>query len=140
MSQNSKTKRPASIWMFSIIALIFGGLTIRSSGLVLFTTGEFHQQQGNFVPFVVWTNFICGFAYVTAATGLFLMKRWATYLAYFITLVTATAYIFFGMHVMNGGLYEMQTVVAMAIRTLFWTVISWLAYYYIMRPDTQPAS
>ncbi len=140
MSQNSKTKRPASIWMFSIIALIFGGLTIRSSGLVLFTTGEFHQQQGDFVPFVVWTNFICGFAYVITATGLFLMKPWATYLACLITLVTVTAYIFFGMHVINGGLYEMQTIVAMAIRTLFWTGISWLAYYHIMRPRIKPAS
>ncbi len=139
MSQVSKTKRPVSIWIFSIIALIFGGLTIRSSGLVLFTTGEFHQQQGNFVPFVVWINFICGFAYVIAATGLFLMKRWATHLAYLITLVTGTTYIFFGLHLMNGGLHEMQTIVAMAIRTLFWTAISGLAYYHIMRPDTQPA-
>ncbi|MCP4188464.1 MAG: hypothetical protein GY763_12750 [Gammaproteobacteria bacterium] len=140
MPQDSKTKRAVSIWIFSIIALIFGGLTLRSSGLVLFTTGEFHQQQGNFVPFVVWTNFVCGFAYVIAATGLFLMKRWAAYLAYLIALVTAAAYTFFGMHVMNGGLYEMQTVVAMAIRTLFWTVISGLAYYYIIRPGTQLSS
>jgi len=51
MSPDSKTNRSVSICVFSIIAFIFGGLTIKSGGLVLFTTGEFHQQQGNFVTF-----------------------------------------------------------------------------------------
>lgn len=135
MSSILTKKRPVAIWIFSIIALIFGGLTIKSGGLVLFTDGEFHQQQGNFVPFVVWVNFISGFAYIVAAVGLFQMQRWAGYMAYLIAIVTALTYILFGMHVMNDGLYEMQTVIAMAIRTSLWVVISLVAYFQFMRRD-----
>ncbi|MCW8887878.1 MAG: hypothetical protein OQK25_02320 [Gammaproteobacteria bacterium] len=130
---SSTTKRPIAIWLISIIAIIFGGMTIKSGGLVLFTDGEFHQQQGNYVPFVVWFNFSAGFAYITAGIGLLLMKRWATYLAYLIAASTAVVFVLFGLHVMNGGLYEMQTVAAMTIRTTLWAIISLVAYFKIIR-------
>ncbi|MCP4488938.1 MAG: hypothetical protein GY820_16750 [Gammaproteobacteria bacterium] len=132
MSQNSKPSRSISIWVFSITALIFGGLSIKSGGLVLFTTGEFHQQQGNYVPFVVWANFLGGFFYIIAAIGLFRLERWAGYIAYLIAIMTVIVYAWFAVHVMNGGLYEMQTVIAMAIRAALWVAISVLAYYKIM--------
>ncbi len=137
MSENSKPNRPVSIWILSTIAFIFGGLSIKSGGLVLFTTGEFHQQQGNFVPFVVWANFLGGFVYIIAAIGLFRLKRWAGYLAYLITIMTIVVYVLFAGHVIGGGLYEMQTVVAMAIRTTLWVAISLLAYSQITRGYAQ---
>ncbi len=133
MSQNAKAGRSISIWVFSIIAIVFGSLSIKSGGLVLFTTGEFHQQQGNFVPFVVWANFLGGFAYIVAAIGLFRLKRWAGYLAYLIISMTVVVYAAFAVHIMGGGLYEVQTVVAMAIRTALWFAIALLAYFQIMR-------
>ncbi|MDH3354123.1 MAG: hypothetical protein OEL79_02775 [Chromatiales bacterium] len=130
---SSTIKRSIGIWVVSIIAVIFGGLTLKSGGLVLFTDGEFHQQQGNYVPFVVWFNFLAGFAYIIAAIGLFKMSRWSGYLAYFIAASTAIVFALFGLHVMNGGVYEMQTVAAMTIRTAVWVVISWVAYVKFMR-------
>ena len=36
---------------------------------------------GNIVPFVLWFNFIAGFAYVIAGCGLFLWKHWAAVLS-----------------------------------------------------------
>ncbi len=135
MSQSLKPVRSISIWVFSAVAIIFGGLSIRSGGLVIFTTGEFHQQQGNFVPFVVWANFLGGFAYIVAAIGLLQLKRWAGFFAYLITSMTVVIYAAFVVHIMGGGLYEMQTVVAMAIRTTLWVAISLLAYFQIMRHE-----
>ena len=130
-------KRPVGIWAISVIALIFGGLTIKSGGLVLFTDGEFHQQQGNYVPFVLWFNFFAGFAYIIAAIGLFKMSRWAGYLAYLIASATAIVFVLFGLHVMDGGLYEVKTVGAMSIRTIVWVVISVVAYFKIMSVRTE---
>lgn len=66
-------KPPKEIWIVAIIALVFGALTVKAGGLVLFSEGEFHQLQGSFVPFVVWFNFIAGFAYIIAAIGIFCM-------------------------------------------------------------------
>ncbi len=132
MSQSAKPNRPILIWSFSIIAIVFGALSIRSGGLVLFTTGEFHQQQGNFVPFVVWANFLGGFAYIVAAIGLLRLQPWAGYLAYIIVSMTVVIYVAFAVHIMGGGSYEMQTIVAMAIRTALWVTIALLAYFQIM--------
>jgi len=133
MSDRSSIQRPVAIWIASIFALIFGLLTLRSAGLVLFTEGEFHQQQGNFVPFVVWFNFSAGFAYIIAAIGLFMMSRWSGYLAYLIAAATAVVFGLFGLHVINGGLYEMQTVGAMTIRVSVWVAIAAVAYFKVMR-------
>ena len=67
MSSTSTIKRPKEIWIVAIVALVFGALSVKAGGLVLFYEGEFHQLQGSFVPFVVWFNFIAGFAYIVAA-------------------------------------------------------------------------
>ena len=129
----STKKRPAVIWVVSLSALIFGILTIKSGGLVLFTEGAFHQQQGHFVPFIVWFNFIAGFAYIIAAIGLFRMTSWSSYLSYMIATATISIFILFGMYVISGGLYEMKTVGVMTVRTSFWMIISFVAYFQIAR-------
>jgi hypothetical protein len=128
------TKRPLAIWIASIIALIFGAATLRSGGLVLFTEGEFHQQQGNYVPFVVWFNFIAGFGYIIAAVGLLALRRWSAYLAFLLAAATVVVFALFGLHVLNGGPHEMQTFGAMTIRTTVWVVISVVAHYQLIRP------
>lgn len=46
-------------------AVGFGLLTIKSGGSVLLG-GETARSAGNYVPFVVWFNFIAAFAYVAA--------------------------------------------------------------------------
>lgn len=60
-----KYKRPLGITLLSIVAILFGIATIKEGGSVLFTEAG-KQAAGNFVPFVVWFNFVAGFAYVVA--------------------------------------------------------------------------
>ena len=50
----------------SIVAIIFGLLTIVSGGGALFGKAD----MGAVVPFVLWFNFFAGFAYVVAGFGL----------------------------------------------------------------------
>ena len=108
-------------------AVLFGALTIMSGGNVLFGGEEALQAAGNVVPFVLWFNFLAGFAYVLAGIGLFLKKRWAAWLSAAILAGTAAVFAAFAIHMFQGGAYEMRTLGAMTLRTIVWAVIAWIA-------------
>ena len=109
------------------VALIFGLMTIASGGKVLFGSDAARAAAGNYLPFVVWFNFIAGFAYVAAAAGLATGQAWAARLALFIALATALAFLVFGLLAMTGTPYEPRTVGAMTLRTALWAGIAWFA-------------
>lgn len=112
-------KKPRSIMIMSIIAIIFGVATIKEGGAVLFTD-EGRVAAGNYVPFVLWFNFIVGFAYVIAGIALFRLKSCVRRLAAVIAVLTTLVFILFGIHIFNGGAYEVRTVIAMTIRSSLW--------------------
>jgi hypothetical protein len=107
-------------WALAIAAAVFGVATVVSGGRVLFGGPSARSAAGAYVGFVVAFNFAAGFAYVAAAAGLALGRRWSV--AVGTTLATATAIVFalFGGHVAAGGAFERRTVIAMALRTAFW--------------------
>ena len=111
-----------------VIAVVFGLLTLKEGGTVIFDIGSARQAAGHFVPFVVWFNFLSGFFYIAAGIGLWIQKRWAVFLSIALLIGVVITYVFFGIHILNGGPYEMRTVYAMALRTFVWSVISLLSY------------
>ncbi len=129
----SHTPRGVSIWVISLIAVGFGLLTIKEGGTILFGDTAARAAAGNYVPFVLWFNFLAGFAYVIAGIGLWRQQRWAAWLAAAIAVATALTFAVFGAHVASGGAYEQRTVIAMSLRTLVWTVIAVLAYRKLIR-------
>lgn len=122
-----KQQRGFLIWAISLLGFSFGLLTIKEGGLVVFDNEAARAAAGNYVPFVVWFNFIAGFAYVVAAVGLWMQQRWALSLAGAIAVATALTFAAFGLHIYSGEAYEQRTVIAMSLRTLIWIVISALA-------------
>jgi len=112
---------------------VFGLLTLKEGGSVIFDIGSARQAAGNFVPFVVRFNFLSGFFYIAAGIGLWLQKRWAVTLSIALVISISITYIVFGINVLNGGPYEMRTVYAMALRTFLWIVISIVSYKQLMR-------
>ena len=116
------------VWILAVVAVGFGLLTIREGGAVLFGDGAARETAGQYVPFVVWFNFLAGFAYVVAGVGLGLQQRWAVGLALAIAVATLVVFAAFGMHVASGRGYEMRTVVAMVVRSSVWLAISAVAY------------
>ena len=86
------------------------------------------NPAGNIVPFVLWFNFIAGFAYVIAGYGIFLWKRWAAQLSVVIAFATVAAFIAFGIHILLGGAFEIRTVGAMTVRSFVWIAIATAAY------------
>ena len=55
------------------IAIVFGLLTLVSGGRALFGGAD----MGAVVGFVLWFNFLAGFAYVLAGVGLWTGRPWA---------------------------------------------------------------
>lgn len=105
-------------------AIMFGLLTVVSGGRALFGGAAARAELGNIVPFVLWFNFIAGFVYVAAGAVLLTAQRGAAQLALFLAVTTTLVFIAFMAHVVSGGAYEMRTVGAMAIRSLFWIVVA----------------
>lgn len=120
----------SSLWIrgAAVLAAVFGLLTIKEGGTVLFGDAAARAAAGAYVPFVLWFNFLAGFAYAIAAIGLWRRQRWAAWLAAGIAMATALTFAVFGVHVLAGGAYEQRTALAMALRTTVWTVISALAW------------
>lgn len=122
-----KRQRGLLIWAISTFAAGFGLLTLKEGGSILFGDAAVRAAAGNYVPFVLWFNFVAGFAYVVAGIGLWLQQHWAVWLAAAIAVTTALTFVAFGVHIYSGGAYELRTVIAMSLRTLVWVVIAAMA-------------
>lgn len=129
----NKQQRTLPVWAISLLALGFGLLTIKEGGKVIFGADAARIAAGNYVPFVVWFNFLAGFAYVTAGVGLWLQQRWALWLAAAIAVATALTFAALGVHIYAGEAYEQRTVFAMSLRTLVWLTITGVAAYALRR-------
>ncbi len=106
------------------LALVFGILTIVSGGQVLFGGPEAQAAAGNAVDFVLWFNFLSGFAYVAAATGIAMRKDWARRLSVGLAIAIVAIFALFGWHIFAGGAYEMRTLGAMVLRSAVWIGIA----------------
>jgi len=128
-----KSDRSIGIWIITVIAVAFGLLTIKSGGSVLFVDGTFREEIGNYVPFVVWFNFLAGFVYLIAGGGLWMQKHWAVWISIFIVVATLVVFAILGIHILKGGMFEVRTIAAMSLRTVVWALIAMFAYRKIIR-------
>lgn len=121
------------IMRFIVIAalVVFGGLTVFLTSSVLLDLFGIRQKEGNFVPFIVQTNLLCGVLYLLGAYGLFTFKKWTSLLLGLTALILIGAFVALKMHINSGGIYETGTVNGMMFRIGF-TVFSALAAYFII--------
>lgn len=108
----------------AIIAIVFGLLTIFSGGSALFGGAVTQEWVGSAVGFVLWFNFLSGFAYVAAGVGILLNRPWAAGLSIALALAITAIFAAFGWHIYGGGAYEMRTVGAMLLRAAVWIGIA----------------
>ncbi len=127
-----KFNRSVGIWIITVVAVVFGLLTIKSGGTVLFVDGTLREDAGLYVPFVVWFNFLIGFIYLIAGIGLWMQNRWAVWMSIFIVGTTLIVFAVFGIHILQGGLYELRTILAMTFRSVVWVIIAIFSYRKII--------
>lgn len=124
------------ISVIAIAAVLFGLVTIFAGGQVLFIDGQARAAAGNYVPFIVWFNFIAGFAYVAAGAGLWLKQLWAARLSMVIAFATMLAFAGLGIHILMGGAFEFRTLAAMGLRSVVWIAIAFFACRTILAANT----
>ncbi len=125
-----KTERPLMITILAIIAVAFGALTLFSGGRNLFDDAVI-ATAGNTIPFVLWFNFLAGFAYIFAGYLLWQWKLCGVRLSAVIAGATLLVFLAMGIYVIQfDGLYNAKTVGAMVIRSSVWLLIAVLARGY----------
>lgn len=117
---------------FAIVILIaFGLLTLFLSSSVIFDLFGIREKEGNYVPFIVWANFISSILYLTAAVAWIKKMKVASTLLGISTVILALGFIGLLIHVNAGGLHETKTIGAMVFRTvltILFTIISYKSF------------
>lgn len=130
----SAATRPRRLVAAAIVAIVFGVATIASGGFAILGGTTARATLGQIVPFIVWFNFLAGFAYVVAGIGLLKQARWSAWLSAAIAAMTLCAFLGLGVHILQGGAYEMRTAGAMTLRGLIWVAIAVIAVRTLDRP------
>ena len=120
------------ITYISITVLIgFGLLTLFLSSSVIFDLFGIRSQEGNYVLFIVWTNFISSILYLISAIGWIKQEKWSYLILGSTVIFLFTALIGLMIYINGGGLYETKTIGAMVFRTSLTLVFTILAYFRI---------
>lgn len=96
--------------------LVFGSVTLFMSSSVLFDWFGIRAKEGNFVPAIVWANWLCGILYLMAAWAIYKNSIRAKTPLLTALVILIAAYIYLFIQISNGCLYETKTVGAMAFR------------------------
>ena len=111
----------------------FGLLTLFLSTSVIFDFFGIRAKEGNYVLFVVWSNFISSILYLFAAYGFTKNKKWTATLLGISTLILIGAFIGLKSHINSGDIYETKTIGAMIFRISVTLVFATLAYLTITK-------
>lgn len=120
-------------YVLATILAGFGMLTLFLSTSVIFDLFGIRAKEGNYVLFVVWSNFISSILYLFAAYGFIKNKKWTTSLLGISTLFLITAFVGLKIHINSGGIYETKTIGAMIFRICVTLVFAIIAYFTITK-------
>ncbi len=117
--------------LFATILAAFGLLTLFLSTSVIFDLFGIRAKEGNYVLFVVWSNFISSILYLFAAYGFVKVKNWTPIPLGISTLILIAAFIGLKIHASSGGIYETKTIGAMIFRIAVTLVFAIIAFFTI---------
>ncbi|HOY40860.1 MAG TPA: hypothetical protein PLX60_03290 [Chitinophagales bacterium] len=120
-------------YLLATILSAFGLLTLFLSTSVIFDLFGIRAKEGNYVLFIVWSNFISSILYLFAAYGLVKNKKWTTKLLAISSIILIVAFIVLQFYISSGGIYETKTVGAMIFRISVTLVFAIIAYFTISK-------
>ena len=127
------------IILYLVVSLLtgFGLLTIFLSTSVIFDLFDIRAKEGNYVLFVVWSNFISSFLYLISVYGLLASKNWTYKTLRLSTIILSVAFIGFLFYIQSGGIHESKTVGAMVFRIALTLGFTLFAYFTINKKTTK---
>jgi hypothetical protein len=119
--------------LYLVVAVLtgFGLLTIFLSTSVIFDLFDIRTKEGNYVLFVVWSNFISSFIYLISVYGLLSSKNWTFRALGLATLILTIAFVGFLFYIQSGGIHETKTISAMVFRIFLTLGFTLFAYFTI---------
>ena len=119
--------------LYLVVAVLtgFGLLTIFLSTSVIFDLFDIRTKEGNYVLFVVWSNFIRSFIYIISVYGLLSSKNWTFRALGLATLILTIAFVGFLFYIQSGGIHETKTISAMVFRIFLTLGFTLFAYFTI---------
>ena len=119
--------------LYLVVAVLtgFGLLTIFLSTSVIFDLFDIRTKEGNYVLFVVWSNFISSFIYLISVYGLLSSKNWTFRTLGLATLILTIAFVGFLFYIQSGGIHETKTISAMVFRIFLTLGFTLFAYFTI---------
>ena len=118
-------------YLLATILSAFGLLTLFLSTSVIFDLFGIRAKEGNYVLFIVWSNFISSILYLFAAYGLVKNKKWTTKLLAISSIILIVAFIVLQFYISSGGIYETKTIGAMIFRIAVTLVFAIIAFFTI---------
>lgn len=122
-------------YILATILAGFGLLTLFLSTSVIFDLFGMREKEGNYVLFVVWSNFISSIIYLFAVYGFIRAKQWTAKLLGISLLILVAAFIGLTIHIGSGGLYETKTIGAMIVRISLTLVCTIVAYFALTKKN-----
>lgn len=119
----------------AILLAVFGLITLFLSASVIFDLFGIRAKEGNYVLFVVWSNFMSSILYLFAAFGFIKNKKWTASLLGISTFILLAAFIGLNIHASSGGIYETKTTGAMIFRISVTLVFALIAYFTIKKKN-----
>lgn len=120
----------------AVLITLFAMVTLFMSTSVLFDLFGIREKEGNYVLFVVLSNFIAGFFYLIAAYGLFTEKKWTTKLILITTVILIVSFVGLLIHANTGGIYEQKTITAMISRIAITGAFASISWFFITQKNT----
>ena len=120
-------------YVFATLLVGFGLLTLFLSTSVIFDLFGIRAKEGNYVLFVVWSNFISSLLYLVAAYGFSKGRKWTATLLGISTTILIAAFIGLMIHVSAGGMHEAKTISAILFRIAVTLVFTILAFFTITK-------
>ncbi|MCF8461010.1 MAG: hypothetical protein K9G46_09810 [Flavobacteriales bacterium] len=131
-----KTKKTLR-YVSAIVLLLFGAVTLFLSTSIFLDLFDIRAKEGNYVLFVVWSNFIASILYLLSVYGFIKLKSWTKLVLGAASLVLIVSFIFLQVHISNGGIHETKTVYAMIFRITLTVVFALLAAFTIQKNQVE---
>ncbi|MBK9358255.1 MAG: hypothetical protein IPN08_12835 [Bacteroidales bacterium] len=121
------------LYIIAFVLTAFGLLTLFLSSSVIFDLFGIRAKEGNYVLFIVWSNFLSSILYLNAAYGFVKDKKWTIKTLGISVIVLMVAFIGLLIHINSGGIYETKTIGAMLFRMIVTIVFAALAFFLISK-------
>lgn len=115
-------------YTIALVLLAFGLLTLFLSSSIIFDLFGIRAKEGNYVLFVVVSNFICSILYLSSAYGIIKNRSWTPKVLSISVVILLISFIGLSVYIYLGGIYETKTIGANIFRISLTLLFAGAAY------------